>query len=325
MGRKRKSILLAVVLLFSLCGGKAMAAPVSMQKTPSFLLLEGGAEMEWPCGVPFCDPGFRALDRDGQERNEQVQTQGQVVSWKPGEYELRYSFVDSEGCRLQRERRVRVVPAELPETVQREKVVYLSFDDGPCQNTREVLELLEKYDAKASFFVILNQKKYLDLLPEIREAGHSIGIHAYKHPYEWLYLSEESFFEDFMRAQEILYDYTGSYACISRFPGGSRTANGYLSVKMEDGWKGVEQRLADMGIRYYDWNMQIEASRSGSSEQTFQNFCQMLPEQSVPIVLQHDTRDYSVKALEKILQWGTENGYRFEAMDNTVPEVHFYE
>ena len=283
----------------------------------------GGESFSWPCGIPFGEPGYIAYDMAGNDVSDLVTISGDVCCWKTGEYELEYSFEDIDGERISQTRTVHIEAQGLPETVEEEKVIYLSFDDGPCENTETVLEILDKYNAKATFFVLTDRGEYLNILPQIKEAGHSIGIHANNHSIEKLYYSEKTLFEDYMEAQKLLYEYTGEYATISRFPGGSRTANGYLGHRMPGGMKDIEKRLADMGIRYYDWNAQIEASKTGSSKETYENFCAMVPKQAVPVCLQHDTRAYSVRALEEMLQWGTENGYTFKAMDNTVPEVHF--
>lgn len=298
-------------------------SPEPTRPPGAYMELLDGAEIDWPCGVPFTDPGLIAIGKNGKDLSDKTEQTGSVTCWKCGDYTLEYRFTDEDGEQLSRQRIVHVVPVGLPDVVQEEHVIYLSFDDGPCENTREVLEILEKYNAKATFFIITGRTKYLDILPEIRDAGHSIGIHANYHGFELLYQTENSFFEDFMTAQQIIYEYTGSYAQLSRFPGGSRTANGYLGHKMENGMADIKNRLADMGVRYYDWNVQTEASISGSTQGTFENFQSMVPEQTVPLSLQHDTRDYSVRALEQMLRWGTENGYTFKAMDNTVPEVHF--
>ena len=64
-----------------------------------------------------------------------------------------------------------------------EKVLYLSFDDGPNPEiTPKVLELLKKYSAKASFFCIgKNAEQYPDILNLIKQNGHTIGNHSYSH------------------------------------------------------------------------------------------------------------------------------------------------
>ncbi len=299
------------------------ADPAPTAKPRSELRLTGGDILDWVCGVPFEDPGCVALDAGGGDMTDTVTTEGEVVCWKLGDYQLSYEFTDKSGKQLSARRIVHVRPAELPETVVRDKVIYLTFDDGPCGFTRDALDTLDKYGAKVTFFIVAgNKEEYLELLPEIKERGHNIGIHCYSHDYGWLYRSEEGYFEDLMSAQKVVYQYTGEYADVCRFPGGSTTA-GYLTGTMEGGYEQLNEMLHNMGMRYYDWNIQPENRELGSTG-TAVNFRVGVPGKETPVCLQHDTRVYSVLALEEMLAWGIENGYSFEALDNTVPEVHFY-
>ena len=83
--------------------------------------------------------------------------------------------------------------------------LYLSFDDGPIPEvTPWVLEMLKKYDAKATFFCIgENVKKHPEIFQEIISAGHRIGNHTYNHLNGWN-TSTEDYFLNFKKADEIL-------------------------------------------------------------------------------------------------------------------------
>jgi chitin deacetylase len=64
-----------------------------------------------------------------------------------------------------------------------DKVVYLTFDDGPTKNTERILETLDELDVKASFFLIGNCiEESPELTQQILDAGHDIGNHSYSHP-----------------------------------------------------------------------------------------------------------------------------------------------
>lgn len=70
------------------------------------------------------------------------------------------------------------------------KKVYLTFDDGPSENTDQILEILDQYDVKATFFVIgkedkASKKRY----QKIYESGHTLGMHSYSHSYSGIYKS----------------------------------------------------------------------------------------------------------------------------------------
>jgi len=64
----------------------------------------------------------------------------------------------------------------------KERVIALTFDDGPTKNVDQILPLLNEYKAKATFFLIGNEiEKYLDEAKKLVEAGHQIGNHTYSH------------------------------------------------------------------------------------------------------------------------------------------------
>lgn len=64
-----------------------------------------------------------------------------------------------------------------------EKIVYFTLDDGPSQNTQKVLDILDKYNAKATFFVTGAMPEYKDMIKKAYDKGHTIGMHTYSHDY----------------------------------------------------------------------------------------------------------------------------------------------
>ena len=325
-------LLLVLCLALTACASDTAqsaesAPPVQAEETltptpmptepPAYIELVSGKEIEWPCGIPFEEPGFKAVDSKGEDKSEAVSVEGEIIPWKSGEYTLKYSFTDERDGLVFVERIVKLVPAEHPEEVPTEKVIYLSFDDGPCSNTAYILELLAKYDAKATFFIIAEENKYSDLIPQMEEQGHTVAIHCSYHDYASIYASEEAFFEDFMKAQDFYYSKLGHYATISRFPGGAITAESYLNKNVKDGFNKVAQSLRDMGVRYFDWDIQESET---STLETYYIFRAQVPKFQHPVILQHDARSYSIGALEEMLIWGTENGYKFQAITETTPQ-----
>lgn len=324
------------VLMLPACGAEPAAGPeptaepvaeVTMptpEPTPSpeppraGMQLVGPEELEWICGRPYEEPGAIAWEKSGEDRSGEIRVSGEVICWKTGSYTIDYSFTDEDGQQHSLQRVVNVIPAELPEPVPTEKVIYLTFDDGPSPETPRLLDILDKYDVKASFFIVGTQEEQRGYIKEIHDRGHTIGLHCYSHDIPGIYRGgEELYFEDFMKAQRVIYDATGSYAQISRFPGGSVTAWAYL----RDDYEAVEQRLRDMGVRSYDWNIQCENLETLSTMQCYYNFIYSVPGYDMSIPLQHDTLVSSVNAVEDMIIWGLENGYEFRALDNTVPEV----
>ena len=102
------------------------------------------------------------------------------------------------------------------------KKVYLTFDDGPSIYTKDILDILKRYNVKATFFVTgMNSEQYGDYYQEILDDGHSLGIHTYSHVYHDIYESLEAFQEDFLKMQDYIYQLTGEKVKLYRFPGGS--------------------------------------------------------------------------------------------------------
>ena len=287
------------------------------------IAVSGASELDWSCGVPWQDPGFSAFDADGTDRTGDVVTEGTVIPWHPGDYELRYVLGDTETPLAEAARCVHVRAQTLPETVRPVKgTICLTFDDGPCEYTGQVLETLAKYGIHAAFFIVANQTKYLDLLPVIVEQGHTLGLHCYDHrAYQWLYENEENYFSDLMTAQKIVYEQTGRYAHILRFPGGSRTAS-FLAGTLPGGYEELYGLLHDAGFHIYDWNVQPE-SAGKTTESTIVEFTHPTEPYEYAVVLQHDTRRFSVAALDRMIEWALREGYTFSALDETFPEVSF--
>ena len=328
------SILVAATFLGFLFGGESSAengivktfqkqTELQTEKLRSVIILNGGEEIDWPCGIPFTDPGYVAYDRKGNNQTEAVIVKGTVTAWQIGEYKLTYLLKDDKGTIAKAIRTVKIVKTELPKTVkQSKKTIYLTFDDGPSKYTKKVLKILDKYNIKATFFIIGNQKRCSELLPRIAAAGHTIGVHSYSHMFDLMYKDKQSFFEDFLHTQEIIYKYTGSYAKVARLPGGGVSAS-ILTAKLPGKYKTFKKMMHNMGIRYYDWDIQPE-SATRSTEGTIQTFIsEMRHRKSATIVLQHDTRYYSVEALESMIVWALDHGYTFLPIDQTTPEIHF--
>ena len=319
----RRSRLVSVLLALALLLSVTAAAFAEDTASGAQIKLIGETELSWVCGEPWHDPGFTAADAEGKSRITDVEIEGEVIPWRPGYYKLRYVLTEGDEELAEATRTVHVTAQTLPETVQPPKgTICLTFDDGPCENTEEALEVLARYGVKATFFVVTNQTKYLHLLPKILEQGHTLGIHCNDHrSYGWLYQSEENYFSDLMTAQQVVHDYTGQYAHVVRFPGGSRTAS-FLAATFSGGYDELYRVMRDAGVRAYDWNVQPE-SGTKTTEGTFIDFSHPKEPYEYAVVLQHDARLFSVRALESMIEWALKEGYTFAALDETYPEVHF--
>ena len=192
------------------------------------------------------------------------------------------------------------------ETADGKKRVYLTFDDGPSDNTEEILDILKKYDVKATFFVVGNTSEHgQELLKRIVEEGHSIGIHSYSHKYSAIYDSEESFFEDFSKISDYIYDVTGVRTQICRLPGGS--SNTVSKISMAE----LVRSLNEQNIECFDWNISggDASGQKLSASAISNNVLKGIDRFQTAVVLLHDgaDKDSTVEALDIVLKELTEN------------------
>ncbi len=178
--------------------------------------------------------------------------------------------------------------------------VYLTFDDGPSSNTAQILDILKKYDLKATFFVIGREgEEYEELYKRIVEEGHTLAMHSYTHKYKVLYESLESFVDDFSRIQNYLYKVTGKECLYYRFPGGS--SNHVSNTDMTE----FISYLNEQGITYFDWNVSSgdATSQAYTPEELVQNVTSDIVKYKTSIVLMHDaeTKTSTVQALEPMI------------------------
>ncbi len=296
--------------------------PTEIPITDPIITLIGGDTIRVEADFSFSDPGYFADDYLGNNLTSRMTVTGEVVPYKVGTYTITYSVTDDGGRSTTVVRHVEVVPVEMPEIVMPpEKTVYLTFDDGPCAYTEQLLDVLKKHNAKATFFIVGSMSR-TDLIKRAYEEGHSIGVHAYVHEYKTIYKNEQAFFDDFWAAQEVIREATGSYTRIFRFPGGS----GNTASRRN---KGIMTRLTkimeDLGYRYFDWNVTAGDASGGSyTSSNVKNrvISGLKSHTDYAVVLQHDIHYQSVKAVDAILTWGEEHGYTFLALDLTSPVVH---
>ncbi len=200
------------------------------------------------------------------------------------------------------------------------KTCYLTFDDGPSDNTLKILNILDKYNAKATFFVI-NTKK-VSYVKKIHEKGHTIGLHTYTHDYSKLYASEKAYFSDLQKISDKVESLTGIKSKIIRFPGGSsnQISNNYCNGIMKKLVKSVPKK----GYYYFDWNVDsMDASGSNVSYTKIKNSVLASSANKNSIcVLMHDTdaKNSTVTALPKIIEGLKKQGFtQFKGLSEDSP------
>lgn len=286
---------------------------------PPELTLNGSGEEMLCLGWPYEEPGYSALDNLDGDITDKVVVEGTVDVHTEGSYPITYTVTDTYGNTSTIVRTVTVQKGYQPEVVvPEEKVIYLTFDDGPSKHTPKLLDVLRKYGVKATFFVV--NTTYADTITRIAEEGHAVGVHTGSHVYKTIYASEKAYFNDFASMHERIYELTGIRTTLMRFPGGS-------SNKVSSFNPGIMTRLTklvtDYGLQYFDWNVNsMDAGYAKTADEVFQYVTSGIGDQHCAVVLQHDIYDFSVDAVERIIQWGIANGYQFLALDPTSPKCH---
>lgn len=285
--------------------------------------LTGGEEIEVYAAFTFTDPGYSATDESGNDLTSYVQVSGEVIPYQLGTYKLNYTIMNERGETATAQRTVKVVPYPAAETViPSEKTIYLTFDDGPSAYTSQLLDVLARYGVKATFFVTNLDPDYQDMIGRAFREGHSIGVHTVSHNYALVYRSKDAFFSDFRDMEEIIYNQTGSYTRLFRFPGGSSNtvSRNYSYGIMSD----LVKTMTDMGYVYFDWNVDSGDALGGAktSYDVINNVAAECSEHAVCVVLQHDTKGFSVDAVAGIINWGRNHGYSFKALDESCYGAH---
>ena len=126
--------------------------------------------------------------------------------------------------------------------------VYLTFDDGPSDYTNELLDILARYDVKATFFVVVEDDEKKQELNRILDEGHTLGLHSESHVYSKLYADYDSYVADVQGVHDWVQKLTGYDSKFYRFPGGS--SNTVADVSIDE----CIDFLNERGITYFDWN-----------------------------------------------------------------------
>ena len=273
-------------------------------------------------GDTYSEPGYTAVDICDGDVTDKVSVSGNVDTANAGKYTVTYNVSDNCGNESEVQRTVKVVAPMSDDAVNPgDKVVYLTFDDGPGPYTEKLLDILDRYNVKATFFVTNGKPDYQNLIAQEAQRGHTVAIHSASHDYAKIYQSVDAYFADFDEMNSIITAQTGKAADLVRFPGGSSNtiSKKYCYGIMRQLVCAVEER----GFRYCDWNVSSgDAGGTTSTSQVVANVIAGIKGNNVSVVLQHDIKNFSVDAVEQIIQWGLSEGYTFLPIISTTPMSH---
>ena len=243
-------------------------------------------------------------------------TEGSVNTNTVGTYEIKYSATDNSGNAASAKRTVQVKQPE-----RASGTIYLTFDDGPGPHTARLLDVLKKYNVKATFFVTGSGDDSL-ILREHNE-GHTVALHTFSHNYSYIYQSEENFYEDLYRIQNRVKNITGVAPTLIRFPGGSSNT---VSANYDGGQRIMSKlvkSVQDKGFTYFDWNVSSgDAGGATTADAVFNNVVRSLKNGGSSVILQHDIKGFSVDAVERIIQYALNRGYTFAPLTASSFAAH---
>jgi chitin deacetylase len=187
----------------------------------------------------------------------------------------------------------------------KEKVVALTFDDGPWPNyTSQVLEILKKNDIKATFFWIGRMlKQHPEIAKQVVAEGHVVANHTWSHSYRWM--NKATAAREIDDTADLIYKTTGVKSLYFRPPGGILT-------------NGVADYAKKKNYAVIMWSNDSIDYRRSPAKRLVNNVMRRI--NPTEIVLMHDgggNRSETVKALPEIISRFKKLGYKFV----TIPEL----
>ena len=277
-------------------------APVLTTRGP-MMIMEGE-----PHDSSFLTKGIKYSDNSGLAR---LTIDSSAVDWnRRGIYNVVYAVTDSA-------HNVTTVTEQLRVVGKDEKIIYLTFDDGPSVCTDDILRILKEENVKATFFVTAQFTPYLSKLTDIARDGHEVAIHTYSHNFK-MYQSIESYFEDLNKIKDVIIKYTGKSPRIMRHPGGSSNSIFKKHNRDPQFMDRLCVALLDSGYQFVDWNLD---SRDASGNNVPVNVivrsaCQTA--HHIQCLLMHDTgaKRTTVQALPQIIRFFKQQGYEFGVINS---------
>ncbi len=206
-----------------------------------------------------------------------------------------------------------IITMHTPRPKNNEKLVALTFDDGPSKYTPQILDVLEEHGAKATFFTLGQHIDYQkDIVRRAVEEGNQVASHSYGHK-NFAEVDDETMFDDLRRGYAAVEEITGEKSRVFRAPYGVFKEAEWIRTNGEVGV------LVGWTIDTNDWR------RPGVDAIIKETTSQVQPGS---IILMHDgggNREQTVEALEQIVIQLKARGYRFVTInemieaDGTIP------
>jgi peptidoglycan/xylan/chitin deacetylase (PgdA/CDA1 family) len=286
---------------------------IQSEKPADKITLNGKSYMNVVVNTTYEEPGAYISDGCGNKLEGEVEITGSVDTTKVGKYDITYTAKDNKELKA-----VRTV--NVYEKKATDGVIYLTFDDGPGGYTSQILDVLKKYNIKATFFVTLCGSDAM--IKREFDEGHTVALHTATHNYKVMYASLDAYLNDLQQVSDRVKRITGTESKYVRFPGG--TSNRVSKVAMSE----VAAAVTSRGYEYFDWNVCVEdagscVSASDKRACVVSKFKSGISSKRSNIVLLHDIKSYTAAGLEEMIKYALNNGYTFRAIDANTSPVHF--
>lgn len=179
-----------------------------------------------------------------------------------------------------------------------EKVVYLTFDDGPVQQTQRVLDVLARHKAKATFFFIgRNTRGYENVVIRAIAEGHVVGNHSRSHKWSFPFKSYDKMCRDLNLTTALLEAQTGTKINYFRPPFGVTNPT-------------IGKCVRELGLTVVGWSIRTFDTKHPDPDYVLNRIKKQLEPGAV--ILLHDRLPQSADILEKVLCYLEENDYIFD-------------
>jgi peptidoglycan/xylan/chitin deacetylase (PgdA/CDA1 family) len=203
-----------------------------------------------------------------------------------------------------------------PPKKSEKKTVYLTFDDGPAPFSGEIIKLLEKYQFKATFFMIDgNIRKYPEAVRLMAESGETVALHSVSHNQKKFYKSKKSVLSELTQNRKTLKEISGVNSFIMRTPYGSapNMTNEYKKAVKEHGYL-----MWDWNIDSQDWYYKDKRYVKSVIEQINRK-----KDSDEPLVILLHERKETLAHLPKLLDYLKKHGFEGKPISNSTTPIQF--
>lgn len=184
------------------------------------------------------------------------------------------------------------------------KELAITFDDGPNELTPKFLEILEKFQAKATFFCIgKNVEKYPEIVKSIIQQGHTIGNHTFNHSNQNGFFNTSKVIDEISKTENVIYEITGMKTNLFRPPFGITNPN-------------IAKAINKLQYRSIGWNIRSLDTVIKNPNQLYKKVKNKVNPGS--IILFHDNSLHSLIVLEQLLRDLSKDNYTFKTVDDLL-------